>query len=210
MKQFLEKYFELEKEFESRFRMTCQRNELDLPMNTRLYKHPQLALYVAHRDIETDINLASWFPFNPAVSLFAIFKELAYEALDGPLAQTHYHPQNTGSLLHPLEDPLSDDEFLRTFGTDDYKPLIDDREPLNAAFLLMRPYYIRTEDTEVATRISLVETLNDFTRRMRLVEGSFDFDVHRHNIFPEFIAGVEFPVLAENEEMIKRSKEIMR
>ena len=108
MRPFLDRHFTLEKEFEGRFRMPAQGIDLDFAMNTRIYKYPGKALYVAHRDVDTDLGLADAFGYNPEVSVFSMYRGMSYGIVDGPLARTHYHIQDFGSLLSPLEDPLSD------------------------------------------------------------------------------------------------------
>ena len=210
MRSFLDSCFDLEKEFDSRFKMTCMQNETDFAMNTRIYKYPGKALYVAHRDVDTEMNLADAFGFNPTVGVFSMYEGMSYNLVDGPLARTHYHIQDFGSLLTPLEDTMGDKDFLATFGTSDYVPLVDDRTPLNASFLMVCPQYRRTEDTNVATRIGLAETLDFMDRNMGLVDGGFNFDEHDPRIFAEFIAGAEYPIMIADKAMIQRAKEAMR
>ncbi len=167
----------------------------------------QKGLYGVVREVEAH---------KPIVDLFFMHECFPSDVYDDAICRVNLDYIKGGDMHVPLEDSLSEEEFIRSFGTKEYVPLIDERAELNASWIRVKPVYSfdnKSNSLDMALENSMrqIGGFLQMYRPLRRVFVDVDFSVHEPTLFSSFLVGAEFS-FEENilgcEEMIVRAKEV--
>ena len=124
------------------------------------------------------------------MTLFFMHTSPVGDVMNHIFAETNFHLIHGDSLLPKLEDPLSEEELFETFGTENYEPLIDDRDPLNASYLQIMSV---ARGATITKENSLQEILDVFFKHntIAVANEDFDFDKHEPDTFVRFVLGMD-------------------